>query len=171
MTAPALPRELENELAYLEPVERSVLLHYLKTGDLTEAAAVAEIGLLEASRLLETTRVRQAMQAFYRAVGGEALVSVPWVLSMLRENVERAMQATPVLDRDGKPTGEYTYEGNVVNAACKLIGEHLGMYTKKTETTEKQVTVLVVEILEPVGVDLPLEIPLRLPPSTNGAPS
>jgi hypothetical protein len=33
------------------------------------------------------------------------------------ENVERAMQAQPVLDAKGVPTGEYRYEGSVANRA------------------------------------------------------
>src|SRR5262245_47739127 len=31
------------------------------------------------------------------------------------------MTAVPVLDREGKPSGEYTYQGNVANKALELI--------------------------------------------------
>jgi hypothetical protein len=32
-------------------------------------------------------------------------------------------QNVPVLDRDGRPTGEYRYEGQVANKALELLGK------------------------------------------------
>jgi phage terminase small subunit len=61
----------------------------------------------------------------------EALgVDREWVVRRLVENVERAMQGVPVCDRNGKPTGEWKYEGNVVNRGLELIGKHLGMFVE-----------------------------------------
>ena len=34
-------------------------------------------------------------------------------------------------DRDGKPTGEYQYQGNVANKALELLGRHLGMFVDR----------------------------------------
>ena len=34
-------------------------------------------------------------------------ITKEWVIERLRENVERAMQAQPVIDRAGNPTGSY----------------------------------------------------------------
>ena len=52
-----------------------------------------------------------------------------WVVKKLVENVERAMQAVPVLDNKGTPTGEYRYDGTVANQGLALIGRELGMFT------------------------------------------
>jgi hypothetical protein len=41
------------------------------------------------------------------------LLTREWVIGKLMANVERAMQATPVLDKWGEPTGEYLYEGSI----------------------------------------------------------
>ena len=49
------------------------------------------------------------------------------------ENVERAMQAVPVLDRQGNPTGDYTYQGNVANRALELIGKEYAMFIDRKE--------------------------------------
>jgi len=57
-----------------------------------------------------------------------------WVLSKLVENVERGLQARAVLDDDGKPIGEYRYDGGVVNRALELLGVEQGMFIKRTET-------------------------------------
>ena len=60
-------------------------------------------------------------------------MSVDWVLPMLKENAERAMQVRPVLDIRGQATGEYSWDGNVANRALELIGKHLGMFVEKRE--------------------------------------
>jgi phage terminase small subunit len=51
----------------------------------------------------------------------------------LVENVERAMQAAPVLDAKGNPTGEYRYNGGVANRALELIGKENGMFVDRKE--------------------------------------
>ena len=55
------------------------------------------------------------------------------MLNRLIENVERAMQAQPVLDAKGVPTGEYRYEGSVANRALELLGKEQGMFVDRKE--------------------------------------
>lgn len=64
-------------------------------------------------------------------------LSQQWVLDRLKENAARAAQAEPVLDSKGKPTGEYQYEGAVVNRSVELIGKHLGMFVDRQEVQHK----------------------------------
>jgi hypothetical protein len=56
-----------------------------------------------------------------------------WVIERLRENVERAMQAQPVIDRAGNPTGSYVYNGAAANRALELLGKELGMFIERRE--------------------------------------
>lgn len=72
------------------------------------------------------TAIRKALEA--RSERTE--VTQDWVISRLVENVERSMQADPVLDRKGNRTGEYTYGGSVANRALELLGKHLGMFSE-----------------------------------------
>jgi phage terminase small subunit len=58
-------------------------------------------------------------------------ISSSFVLTGLMENYARAMQAEPVLDREGNPTGVYTYNPNAANKALELIGKHLLMWDNK----------------------------------------
>ncbi|HZT31192.1 MAG TPA: hypothetical protein VFA33_14985 [Bryobacteraceae bacterium] len=58
----------------------------------------------------------------------KAALDRAWVLVQLRENVERSMQAVPVLDQEGTSTGEYRYEGAVANRVLESIGKELGMF-------------------------------------------
>jgi hypothetical protein len=48
-------------------------------------------------------------------------------------NVERAMQAEPVVDAEGVPTGQYVYNGNVANKALELLGKEQGMFIDRKE--------------------------------------
>lgn len=84
------------------------------------------------AQLLEIRR-KQHAKASEKAV--QALgVDRQWVLGKLVENVERGLQARAVLDDDGKPIGEYKYDGGVVNRALELLGIEQGMFIKRTET-------------------------------------
>ena len=56
-----------------------------------------------------------------------------WIIAKLIENAERASQAEPVRDSKGNETGEYRYEGNVVNRSLELLGKELGMFIDRSE--------------------------------------
>lgn len=56
-----------------------------------------------------------------------------WVIEMLTQNVDRAMQATAVLGDDGEPIGEYSYQGSVANRSLELLGKELGMFIDRKE--------------------------------------
>jgi phage terminase small subunit len=65
----------------------------------------------------------------------------------LRENLERAMQRKPVLDKEGNEIGVYVYDGHVANKSLELMGKELGMFKDKVEVSGgrepiKQVTVV-----------------------------
>lgn len=60
-------------------------------------------------------------------------ITQDWIISKLVLNVERAMQAEPVRDRGGNPTGEYVYHGSAANKALELLGKHLGMFKDRLE--------------------------------------
>jgi hypothetical protein len=68
----------------------------------------------------------------------ETGLSKAWVLERLRENVERSMQAKPVLDKEGQPTGEYRYEAAAANRALELIGKEIGMFVDRQEVSFEQ---------------------------------
>lgn len=63
----------------------------------------------------------------------EAKVDKAWVLQRLIQNVDTAQQAVPVLDREGKPTGEYQQNLSAANRALELLGKELGMFVDRKE--------------------------------------
>ena len=54
-----------------------------------------------------------------------------WVLRGLKENIHRASQVKPVLNRQGEPTGQYKYEPGAVNRGYELVGKELGMFVER----------------------------------------
>lgn len=81
-----------------------------------------------AVELLTNPNVQQAIQESIQERAKRIEVTQDWVINKLVENLNRAMTAVPVYGKDGEPTGEYTYQGNVANKALELLGRHLGMF-------------------------------------------
>ena len=63
-------------------------------------------------------------------------------MARLVETAERALQAVPVTDRKGEPTGEFTYQGSVALRALELLGRELGMFSDRKDTGEGGVEAL-----------------------------
>jgi phage terminase small subunit len=106
---------------------------YLK--DLNGTQAAIRAGYSEsrapqtASRLVTNGKVAARLEELKAERSERDRIDQDWVLQKLVENVERAMQADPVRDRDGNPTGDYVYQGSVANKALELIGKHVGMFS------------------------------------------
>ena len=97
-----------------------------------------------ATRLQQNDSIRQRVAeilAEREAIHGQATARAiertgstkQWVIDQLRENVERAMQAQPVLDRAGRPTGMFIYNGAAANRALELLGKEMGMFIDRRE--------------------------------------
>ena len=93
----------------------------------------------QASQNLTKLNVQQALKEAIAARSERLEVDDDWVLSQLIENANRAMQASPVLDKDGELTGEWVYQGSVANRALELIGKHLGMFVDRHQVQHKGV--------------------------------
>lgn len=80
-------------------------------------------------------RVAELNTDLRQQITERAVVDRTWVIARLVENVDRALQAVPVLDKQGNETGQYAYQGSVANQALSLIGKDLGMFGDKLELT------------------------------------
>lgn len=107
------------------------LVHFIGARAATEAGYSARSAAQIASRLLRKDNIRAALAAGQTAQHQRTLIDQDWVLERLVRNAERAAQAEPVRDEDGNPTGEYTYQGAVVNKALEIIGRHTGGFSEK----------------------------------------
>ena len=103
----------------------------------------------QAYDLLTRPHIQAEVQRLSAKRAKKLEVSAEWVLRKLVKNHSRASQAVEVLDKKGRPTGEFRYEGAVVNKALELIGRHLGMFLDKTELTGKDGGPLAVQVYLP----------------------
>ncbi len=69
----------------------------------------------QASPLVQNALVQGAIQAAVAPRAECPKISQAWVVERLVANATRAMQAVPVVDRDGNPTGRYTYCQTALN--------------------------------------------------------
>lgn len=88
-----------------------------------------------AYQLMQTPEVQARIAELRAERAARTAITADYVLARLKENLERAMTAEPVLDRDGNPIGEYRYDGAVANKALELLGKHLGMFTDRVDHT------------------------------------
>ena len=56
--------------------------------------------------------------------------------AQLKEVVNRCMQKVPVLDRHGKPCGEWKFDGKNANQALHLMGKDRGMFVERVEINQ-----------------------------------
>jgi len=80
-------------------------------------------------QLLQKPPIKEAVDAKLKEIADKCDVTVEFVLNGLMENYRRAMTLVEVLDKEGKPTGVFEYEGAVANRALELMGKHLAMFT------------------------------------------
>lgn len=113
---------------------KEYLVDLIATQAAIRAGYSARTAEQQGSRLLSNAKVQAAIQEEMAKRSAKVELSAEWVLTRLRENADRAMQATEVFDRKGNPTGEYVYDGSVANRALELIGKHVGMFVDRSET-------------------------------------
>jgi len=126
----------------LTPKQQAFVLEYLI--DLNGAAAARRAGYKaknadeQAVQLLRKTWVREAIQAEMEKRSQRTEITADYVLTTIRNTVERCAQAEPVLDREGNPTGEYRFDSTAVLRGAELLGKHLKLFTDRTEVTVKE---------------------------------
>ncbi|MGO9270815.1 MAG: terminase small subunit [Terriglobia bacterium] len=113
----------------------------------------SEHGALQsANRLLRKPEVSARVEELKTAVSERRVekiaVDCAWVMKGLIENYQRAMQGEPVRDREGNPTGQYTYQGAVANKALELLGKELGMFQPKSENPIADVQEMIAQLYE-----------------------
>lgn len=98
------------------------------------SAKTAEV---QGSRLLSNAKVLAYIRSKQKALEKKTSVTIEWIIEQLVSVYEKSMQAQPVVDYKGDPTGEYKFEANAANRSLELLGKHLGMFSDKLQLTGK----------------------------------
>jgi phage terminase small subunit len=94
-------------------------------------------------RLVELTNIPAAgarAEEKFVEVMSDIAAERKWVLTSLRAVAKRCMQAEPVLNSKGTPTGEYTFQASGANRALELLGKEYGMFVDRSDTTRRYAT-------------------------------
>lgn len=121
----------------LTPKQEMFVLEYLKDLNATKAAERAGYSVKTAqeqgSRLLSNVMVARAIQAAMDKRAKDVELDATYVLEGIKRVTLRCEQAEPVLDKEGNPTGEYTFQAGAALKGYELLGKHLKLFTDKVE--------------------------------------
>jgi phage terminase small subunit len=121
--------------AGLNPKRALFVTEYVIDHNATQAAIragySAKTAKQQGARLLTDVDVCAAVAVLDAKHAADCGITVQYILTKLKENLERALQAVEVLDRDGNSTGAFEYDGAVANRAAELLGKHLGMFADR----------------------------------------
>ena len=78
-----------------------------------------------ASEILSYPNVLEFINSVKEVVAEKAQINAQWVLEQAVKVHERCMQAEPIIDKEGGPTGEYKFEHSGANKALEIIGKHI----------------------------------------------
>ena len=129
----------------MTPKQEAFVREYLI--DMNASAAYRRAGYISGNadvngpRLLGNAGIRVALQAAMDARSKRTEISADYVLTTIRDTVERCRQAVPVYEKQGGemvPTGEFEFDSTAVLRGCELLGKHLKLFTDKTELTVKE---------------------------------
>lgn len=70
--------------------------------------------------------------------GIDSAITLEWLLSYAKSNVERSMQEEKVYDSEGNFNGEFKYNGNVANKSLELIAKIKGWMDLKEKEKPKE---------------------------------
>lgn len=105
--------------------------------DVDEPLPPHALAAQRATKLLKRADVQDLIAALKQRVAEDMAAKYSITRdSVIRDLVDvktRCMQAEPVLDSEGNPTGEYTFDSTGAINALKLLGTELGMFTKRVE--------------------------------------
>ena len=122
----------------LSPKQKLFVAEYLVDLNATQACIRAGYSAKTADRigpeLLGKTCVSAAIAEQMQAREERTLITADYVLTTIRDTVERCRQGEAVIDKEGKPTGEWRFDATNVLKGCELLGKHINLFEKHQQS-------------------------------------
>jgi len=109
-------------------ISRNATEAYMKVYDCNYESANAN-----GARLKKQPAIQAAIIEAMEAASKRCHIDQDWVLTNLKEGIERCMQHTPVLNKEGKEAGEYTFQAGPMFKGIELAGKNIGMFKERHE--------------------------------------
>lgn len=110
--------------------------HYLVLFEGAKAARLAGyspgIANRRAYKLLQTTRIRAAIEAELYRRRNDVTVDEKFIVQGLKEVALRCLQRVPVKNAAGRPSGVWTFNAAGATKALELLGKHAGLFSDLT---------------------------------------
>lgn len=122
----------------LTPKQRKFKAEYLKDPNATKAAIKAGYSKKSAhsigSENLQKPEIRDALEAAIQKVEDDAGVNKAFWLEAIKDVLQKCRQAEPVMEfnyvtKQLEPTGEWKFDSAGANAALRMIGQFLALFT------------------------------------------
>ena len=81
----------------------------------------------QAARLLANASIKAAVEEKLAEIRKKNEITADWVVDKAKKIIDRCMQAEPVYDNEGNPTGEYKFDSSGANGSLKILAKYLGM--------------------------------------------
>lgn len=125
------------------PKVRAFINEYLKDFNGTKAAIRAgyspKSAHVKACTLLKDPKVKVEIEAFHEKQKEslkESGITRDYVLSIIKQTVERCIQAVPVKDKDGTVLGEFKFDAANALRGAELLGRYIGMEADTSKIEE-----------------------------------
>lgn len=82
----------------------------------------------QASQILDNEDIKKYISDKQKRISDKLNWSYERILTRFADISDKCMQAEPVLDFEGNPTGEYRFDANAAIKATENIGKHVGFY-------------------------------------------
>jgi len=108
-------------------------------------------------RLLQNDKVQLYIHYLGKKNAEKFQLTKDWLMIKQKQVLDQAMAAVPVLDKKGKPTGEYIFNATAANQAIRNFGYEVGFATPQLKVEHSagrrmMAAVFVVEELRPIDM-------------------
>ena len=121
----------------LTPKQALFVKEYLVDLNATQAAIRAGYSTKtagsQAHDLLKKPEIQELVSSCATARAKSVDITAEYVLSTIKNTIERCAQAEQVVDKDGVPSGEYKFDSAAVLKGSELLGKYLKLFTDKQQ--------------------------------------